>query len=99
VLQPKIGAWINFVFLLLTGVAAGTVDFYKLPPEITNLIKVLAANAAWAISCANIVFHLYSSSTQGPMVGFFAPTPVADEPFGKGETYEPFGKGEKHEPS
>jgi hypothetical protein len=66
-IDPRTAAWWNFAFILLTGIAAGTVDFAGLADNVVHIIRVWATNGAFAISCANLVFHLYSSSIGGPM--------------------------------
>ena len=66
-INPKTAVWWNLAFLILTGIAAGTVDFAGLAPSTVSIIKSWASNAAWIVSCVNIVFHLFSSSLPGPM--------------------------------
>ena len=67
-ITPKIGAWFNFVFIVLTGVAAGSVDFVGLSQEVAHMIRAWSTNFAFIISCANLVFHLYAAPTPGPLV-------------------------------
>ena len=66
--DPRVGAWFCFLFVLLTGVGAGSVMFPGVPDAIVAAIKQYAIDGAFAISCANLVFHLYSAPTAGPMV-------------------------------
>jgi len=67
-IDPKIGMWMNVGFLILTGVAAGTVTFVGLPAQTVAIIKSAATDAAFMISCVNVVFHAYSSPVPGPGV-------------------------------
>ena len=67
--SPNAGAWWNFAFLILTGVAAGSVKLAGVPAPIVEVAQIWAGNGAWVITAANLVFHLYSSPQPGPMVG------------------------------
>lgn len=67
-IESKTGAWWNLAFILLTGIAAGTVDFAGLPDNVVHIIRVWATNGAFAISCVNLVFHLYAAPGAGPLV-------------------------------
>ena len=67
-IDPRIGAWCNFLFVVLTGIAAGAVAFAGFSDATVTFIKTYAADGAFLISCANLVFHLYSSTETGPMV-------------------------------
>lgn len=66
-IDPRVGAWCNFLFIICTGVAAGAVQFGHLSGNVVDSIKTVATDMAFAISCANLVFHLYSSPAAGPM--------------------------------
>ena len=67
-ISPITALWINVLFLVLTGVAAGTVALAGVPDAVATLVKVWSGNAAWVISVLNIVFHLYSAPVGGPML-------------------------------
>jgi hypothetical protein len=66
-IDPKIGAWFNFMFLIVTGIAAGAVALPGSNETLTTDIKAWAAFIAFLISCANLTFHLFSSTTPGPL--------------------------------
>ena len=65
--NPTTAAWINILFLILTGVAAGSVNFAGLPDQTAEIVKSWATNGAFIITCINAVLHLYSAPTAGPM--------------------------------
>jgi hypothetical protein len=67
-ISPSTALWINVVFLVLTGIAAGSVTLAGVPDDAVAMIKAWSANAAWFISVLNIVFHLFSSTDAGPGV-------------------------------
>lgn len=67
-IDPRIGLWFNFVALLLTGIAAGSLNLAGIPDGLVTVIKVWASNASWIIGVANMVFGLYSSTTAGPLI-------------------------------
>lgn len=69
-IDPKVGVWFNLAFLVLTGIAAGSVTFAGLSDSTVSLIKTWAANAAWVISVVNTVFALYSAPAAGPVVKY-----------------------------
>ena len=64
-INSTVAMWINVLFLVLTGVAAGSVTLTGVNPDIVALAKAWAGNAAWVISIVNVVFHLFSSPTGG----------------------------------
>jgi hypothetical protein len=66
--NPKTASWWNFVFVVLTGAAAGSLHFSGLSQETVSLIQGWAADGAFIVSCANLVFHLFSSASAGPLV-------------------------------
>lgn len=68
-MDPKAALWWNFAFLVLTGVSAGSIVLVGVPDPIVAVAKAWAANGAWLITSANIVFHMYSSPQPGPLVG------------------------------
>lgn len=67
-ISPKTGALWNLAFLILTGIAAGTVDFAGISADLAHTIRAWAANGAFIISSVNLVFHLYAGPGSGPMV-------------------------------
>lgn len=66
--DPKTGLWLNVAFLILTGVGVGSVTFAGLGPTATDIIKSYCADAAFGISCVNLVFGFYVSTAAGPGV-------------------------------
>ena len=67
-LDPKVGMWVNVVALVLAAVAAGTVSFGDLSPQVQSVIKTVATDATVVITAFNAVFHAYSAPTPGPLV-------------------------------
>lgn len=65
-IDPKIGAWFNFAFLVLTGIGAGAVVLPGANDVLVSDIKSWAVFIAFVISCANLVFHLFSGPEPGP---------------------------------
>lgn len=67
-ISPTVAMWMNVLFLVLTGIAAGTVIFPStMSVEDVNLIKSIATDGAFVITAINIVFHAFSSSAAGPV--------------------------------
>jgi hypothetical protein len=66
-ISPTTAAWLNVAFLICTGIAAGTVMFADIPVATVNIIKSVATDAAFGISCINFVFHAFASPAQGPL--------------------------------
>ena len=66
-IDPKTAMWMNVAFLILTGVAAGSVTFVGMPDYVVAIIKSTATDSAFIISTINVVFHAYSSPAGGPM--------------------------------
>ena len=66
-IDPKIGTWVNFVALVLSGIGAGAVEWGGLSADMVSAIKTVAADGLFLITTANLVFHLYSAPTPGPM--------------------------------
>ncbi len=67
-IDPKTSAWWNFAFALLTLVGVGTLKLAGIPDGARQLIESWAIDLAAVIACANIVFHLFSSTASGPLV-------------------------------
>lgn len=66
-INPQIGVWFNFIAIVLTGIGAGAVQWGTLSPGVIADIKTTAADGLFLLTCANLVFHLYSAPTSGPM--------------------------------
>jgi hypothetical protein len=67
-IDPRTGMWLNVMFLLFTGVAAGSVSFAGLSDPVVSMIKTYATDAAFIISVVNAVFHAYAAPAAGPLV-------------------------------
>jgi hypothetical protein len=65
-IDPRIGAWFNFVVLILGAIGAGTVILAGVPDAATALIKTWALNGVVILSAANLVFHLYDAPSAVP---------------------------------
>ena len=66
-ISPSASSWWNFTFVVLTGMAAGSLHLTGVPDAWISLIKGWSADGAFLISCANLVFHLFSSPDPGPV--------------------------------
>ena len=66
-ISPTVATWLNVIFLICTGVAAGTVLFADIPAATVSIIKSIATDMAFVISCINMVFHAFASPAQGPL--------------------------------
>lgn len=66
-IDPKISAWINVAFLILTGITAGAVEFGSLDAGTVSTIKSLAGWGVFIIVSMNTVFHLFSAPDAGPL--------------------------------
>lgn len=66
-IDPRIGSWCNFIALVLAGIGAGAVQWGSLSPVIVGDLKTLAIDGLFLLTTANVVFHLYSAPTPGPM--------------------------------
>lgn len=60
-IDPRIGAWFNFIVLILSAIGAGTVVLAGVPDATTAIIKTWALNGVVIISAANVVFHFYEA--------------------------------------
>jgi hypothetical protein len=65
-IDPRVGAWCNFIALVLSLVGAGTVVFAGLPDATNEIIKTWALNGFAIMSAANVVFHLYDTPSVTP---------------------------------
>lgn len=65
--DPRVAAYVNIAFMILTGIASGTVAFAGLPDQAVSIIKTIATDLAFVIACANTVLHLYSPPVGGPL--------------------------------
>ena len=62
-MDPRIGAWCNFIALVLAGVGAGSIQWGHLPPDTIDTIKTVAADGLFLLATANVVFHFYDAPT------------------------------------
>ncbi len=67
-ISPAVGTWVNFIVLILAGVGAGSVEFGNLSADTVSILKTVAADGLFVLTCANLVFHLYSAPIAGPLV-------------------------------
>jgi hypothetical protein len=67
-INPATAIWLNVIFAILTGIAAGSVQFGSLSPAIVSDIKTVATDAAFILTCINLGFHFFSSNVAGPGV-------------------------------
>jgi hypothetical protein len=65
-IDPRVGAWVNFVVLVLSAIGAGTVVLAGLPDATNEIIKTWALNGVVILSAANVVFHLYDTPSATP---------------------------------
>jgi hypothetical protein len=65
-IDPRVGAWCNFIAIVLAGIGAGSVAFGNLSAGIVSDIKTAAGDGLFLLTCANLVFHLYSAPAPGP---------------------------------
>jgi hypothetical protein len=66
--DPKVGAWCNFIALVLSLVGAGTVQLVGVSDVVAGELKTIALDGVAILSAANLVFHLYSAPEAGPLV-------------------------------
>jgi hypothetical protein len=66
-IDPKIGAWCNFLALVLSLIGAGTVQLVGVSDVVAGEIKTVALDGVAIMSAANLVFHLYSAPAAGPL--------------------------------
>jgi hypothetical protein len=68
-IDPRISFVLNLLFLILSGIALGTVKFTGLLPDhVANLVTGWAAFSVFVLSCVNMALHGYSSGNSGPWV-------------------------------
>ncbi len=65
--DPKVGAWCNFLALVLAAIGAGTVQIVGVSDAAASMIKTVALDGVVILSAANFVFHLYSAPEAGPL--------------------------------
>ncbi len=65
-IDPRVGAWVNFIVLVLSAIGAGTVVLAGLSDATNGIIKTWALNGVVILSAANVVFHLYDAPQSGP---------------------------------
>jgi hypothetical protein len=65
-IDPRVGAWVNFIVLVLGAIGAGTVVLAGLPDATNTIIKTWALNGVVILSAANVVFHLYDTPSVTP---------------------------------
>lgn len=64
-IDPKVGTWLNFIALVLTGLATGLVHWTDLvDPTVAKYITVSMLGIAFII---NTLLHGVSNSKQGPL--------------------------------
>lgn len=66
-IDPRVGAWCNFIALVLSLVGAGTVQLVGISDTAASMVKTIALDGVAILSAANLVFHLYSAPVAGPL--------------------------------
>ena len=68
-INPTVAMWLNVVFLVLTGIGAGS-WYLGVSPEVTTMIKGYSTDAVLCIVAINIVFHAFAAPVAGAGVKF-----------------------------
>ena len=80
-INPKWGVILNIVATISALIAAGTIGFVGIPPNVVEIIKTTALDLFVVVGAVNSVLHLYSSPAPGPLVNLPVP-PIG--PIGSG---------------